>query len=125
MATQLSSDMIPQELAHLPSEARLMAVEMANQLLSSGMELSAALNIAQARGEAWLDGTEDTPTYHVIPHMEGWQIVQSGKDIPGNVESTKQKALDAARTRARKESTRLIVHGQDGTVQSIHDYGVD
>lgn len=122
MTTQLSTDMIPQELAHLPSEGRVRAVEMANELLNLGMELPAALNVAQARADAWLGETEDTTAYHVIPHPEGWQIVQSGNDSPGNIESTKQKALDAARSQARKESTRLIVHGQDGAVLSIHDY---
>ncbi|MCB9732601.1 MAG: DUF2188 domain-containing protein [Deltaproteobacteria bacterium] len=66
--------------------------------------------------EKW-EVTSDTggPVFHVQPSLKGWVV--RGPD--GHKEyGTKKESLEAARKRARKANADLVIHYQDGTIQS-------
>src|SRR5918912_804459 len=53
---------------------------------------------------------------HVVPHNGKWAVrVEGGKRLT-SVYDTKQEAIDAARTIARDQSGKLVVHGRSGQV---------
>ena len=63
-------------------------------------------------------------TYHVAPHEDGWKVAKEGAKAATSVHSTKAEALDAAREVAKRaEPSQVVVHKQDGTIQTQFGYG--
>lgn len=46
-------------------------------------------------------------------------------DAFGGAHETKETAVEAARTRAKQDSTEHVIHNQDGTIGERHSYGND
>lgn len=63
--------------------------------------------------------------YHVLPHEEeGWKVEAEGATRATSVHATKEEALNAARDLARsQEPSQVVVHRQDGSVQTDYTYG--
>ena len=63
---------------------------------------------------------------HVVPHAEGWAVKNEGAGRASSVHQTKQEAVDAGRSQARSAPEgQLLIHGQDGRIQTEHTYGND
>jgi len=67
----------------------------------------------------------ETTVYHLVPHDEGWQLKIEGDERALSNHGTKKKALDAGRDLANEQApSRLVVHRQDGTIQTSYDYEI-
>ena len=63
---------------------------------------------------------------HVVPSASGgWAVRQSGAERASRVFDNQQKAVEYARTLAKKEHSELYVHGKDGTIKGRNSYGRD
>lgn len=63
-------------------------------------------------------------TYHVTTHKDGWKVALEGTKAPVSAHDTKAEALDAAREIAKTvEPSQVVVHKQDGTIQTQFGYG--
>lgn len=119
----LSPQNIPEEMLDLTSELRHKAIDIANTMLGDGYTLPVAITLATARVRNWAGlSIAGTPAHHVVPHPDGWAIIRADGDKPSHVTGTKQEAVDKARDIARNQKTRLVIHGQDGLVQTEHEY---
>jgi len=60
---------------------------------------------------------------HVVTADEGWKVEREGTTAPLSTHSTKDEALDAARTVAQKSTpSQVVVHRMDGTIQTNYTY---
>jgi uncharacterized protein YdaT len=64
-------------------------------------------------------------THHVIKEKEGWAVRKSGSERASGVYDTKKKAVDSARSAAKKEGGELVIHARDGQIRESHSYGKD
>lgn len=62
---------------------------------------------------------------HVVPHEGGWATRREGADRVGSVHGTQREAIDAARERAIRERTEVVIHGRDGKIRDSDSYGND
>ncbi len=61
--------------------------------------------------------------YHLVSSDGGWAIKQEGQAQPVSTHGTKDEALEAGRILAQQTTpSRLVVHKQDGTIQTSHAY---
>jgi len=68
----------------------------------------------------------DRYVLHVVPHGERWAVKERGVDEPRTITATKEEAIAAAKTRARKRPpSQVLVHGRDGRIQDEFTYGDD
>jgi hypothetical protein len=68
---------------------------------------------------------KNTNQHHVVPHQNGWAIIRSGSDKPLRVLPKKLDAVNTARDISRNQGTELVIHRQDGTIQSRDSHGKD
>jgi hypothetical protein len=62
--------------------------------------------------------------YEVVPKEDGWVVQSGGRSTPPL--PTKEFAVDAATRRAREDvPSKVVVHGEDGTIQEERTYGPD
>ncbi len=54
---------------------------------------------------------------HVVPRNGGWAVRREGADRATSVHNSKKDAVERATDLAKKNSSRLIVHKQDGTIE--------
>lgn len=59
---------------------------------------------------------------HLVPHDKGWAVKRTGNDRPSKVFEKKPDAMEQAIRVARRDNTVLVVHRQDGSVQSQRNY---
>jgi hypothetical protein len=60
---------------------------------------------------------------HVVPEKDGWALQGSG---PAMRFSTKNEAINEGKNVAKKANLgQLVVHGQNGKVQTEYTYGKD
>lgn len=65
-------------------------------------------------------------SYHVTPHPEGnWQVKAEKAKRASSKHSTKQEAVQTARERAKKQSSQVYIHGENGRIQEERTYGKD
>jgi hypothetical protein len=63
---------------------------------------------------------------HVTPHKGGgWQVIIGSNDRPSKVTDTQKQAIDVGKEIAKKLSTDLSIHGQDGKIRDVDSYGHD
>lgn len=63
---------------------------------------------------------------HVVPSTSGgWAVRRSGSDRASKVFDTQEKAIQHARSVAKKEQAELYVHGRDGTIRERNSFGRD
>ncbi len=65
-------------------------------------------------------------TYHVTPGDDGWKVQAEGGSKASAVTPTKAEAVQAAKGFAKNATEgQVIIHGQDGKIQTEHTYGND
>lgn len=62
---------------------------------------------------------------HVVKHPDGWATKKEGAGRAGSVHDTKAKALEQARTQAKREHVEVVIHGKDSKIQDSDSYGKD
>lgn len=55
--------------------------------------------------------------YHVLPSGDGWKVTFGRNSRASSTHSTKKAAVDRGKELAKKKSTKLRVHREDGSVQ--------
>lgn len=69
--------------------------------------------------------TEET-ILHVVPHEEGWAVMQEGAEPALSIHETKKEAVSAGRQEAKAHApSELVVHKQDRSVQETFSYDAD
>jgi len=66
-------------------------------------------------------------TYHVIPRTDGgWNVKEENASRASSSHATKAEAIARAKELAKKQALgQVIIHKQDGTIQTEHTYGKD
>ena len=60
---------------------------------------------------------------HVVAKQDHWEITADGSEEPVGSFSTKEEAVDAARTAATEAApSSLVIHRLDGSVMRTHNY---
>jgi hypothetical protein len=63
-------------------------------------------------------------THHVVPNADGgWNVKRGGADRASSHHSTKQEAIDSARSVSRNQGTELRIHNKDGRIASSDSHG--
>ena len=63
---------------------------------------------------------------HVVPRSNGWAVQREGASRASSVHATKAEAVQAGRAAAQSSGLgQLLIHGQDGRIQTEHTYGSD
>jgi hypothetical protein len=69
-----------------------------------------------------------TKPVHVAPRSTGdrhWEVRREGAKRASSLHATKQEAVRAATTTAKRERTELEIHTQDGKIAERNSYGHD
>lgn len=62
--------------------------------------------------------------FHVVPSDKGWKVTKDGKTVSEH--RKKEPAVERGRDEAKDSGkSQLIIHKQDGTIQTEHTYGDD
>ena len=65
-------------------------------------------------------------THHIVPAASGgWNVKRGGSQRASGHYDTKQEAIDAGRIISRNQRTELVIHGQNGRIQSSDSHGND
>lgn len=65
-------------------------------------------------------------THHVVPSPDGgWNVLRGGADRASSHHTTKQEAIDSARSVSRNQGTELRIHNKDGRIASSDSHGRD
>ena len=66
-------------------------------------------------------------TYHVTPNQQGgWNVKAENASRASSACDTKAEAVDRAKDLAKSQSLgQVVVHGQDGRIQTEYTYGKD
>lgn len=62
---------------------------------------------------------------HVVPHEGNWATRREGADRVGSTHNTQAQAIEAARERAIRDRTEVVIHGRDGRIRDSDSYGND
>lgn len=119
---RLSLDNLPDNMLELAGDLRQKAVDTANSLMDQGYKVPVAVSMATERARNWGGLPDGTLGHHVIPYDNGWGVMKADADQPSVVLPTKQEAVDRGREIARNQHGKLVIHGEDGTVQESHSY---
>lgn len=61
--------------------------------------------------------------YHVVPSGEEWAVKKEGSSQASRVAATQREAIDHAETFARRQApSRVVIHGEDGTITGQHSF---
>lgn len=62
--------------------------------------------------------------YRVVPDGEDWKVTHAGQTL--STHTNKDDAIETARTVAKaNQPSQVVVHKQDGTIQTEYTYGDD
>jgi len=66
-------------------------------------------------------------TYHVMPKPGGgWNVKQEKAERASSSHDTKAEAVERAKELAKNQTLgQIVIHKQDGTIQTEHTYGED
>jgi uncharacterized protein YdaT len=65
-------------------------------------------------------------TYHVTPNDEGWNVKAENASRASSSHDTKAGAIDRAKELAKAQPLgQVVIHGQDGRIQTEYTYGKD
>jgi len=62
---------------------------------------------------------------HVVPRGDGWAVQGAGAKRATELFDRKTNAVDRAREISRNQGTELLIHGQNGQIQSKDSHGND
>lgn len=64
--------------------------------------------------------------YHVVPGDDGWKVNKQGGQRASATAGTKAEAVQKAKDLAKAQPLgQVIIHKEDGTIQTEHTYGKD
>jgi uncharacterized protein YdaT len=126
----------PESLKNFEPRTRNKAVEIANALLEDGYEEGRAIAIATSQAIEWAEDhpqsnrqdkqkrkrEEENKNLHVLPFDGKWAVKAEGADEPELVADTKAKAVKEALKLASDDNLSAIIHREDGTIQTSHNY---
>jgi uncharacterized protein YdaT len=126
----------PESLKNFEPLTRNKAVEIANALLEDGYEEGRAIAIATSQAKEWAEDhpqnsrkdkqkrkrEEGNNNLHVLPYEGKWAVKAEGADEPELVVDTKAKAVKKALKLASDDNLSAIIHREDGTIQTSHNY---
>lgn len=114
-----SKNDFPDAFKNLDEKIRDKAIEIANALVKEGQETqkSIAIAISNAKDKIKTDNTKNN--YHLIPFSDGWAIKRELTDEPLSTHKTKDDALEAGKKTIKNNNSKLYIHREDGTFQSI------
>lgn len=128
----------PESMKNFEPRVRDKAVEIANALLKDGYEEGRAIAIATAQAKEWNEnhpvhesadhnGTKNHNSkkrgnLHVVPHDGNWAIKAEGEEDPKQITETKTDAVKKAQKMASDANLSAIIHREDGTVETSHNY---
>lgn len=52
----------------------------------------------------------------VVPHANGWKVVEDGEET-GEIYETQERAAEAARSRAQDKGVEVQIQSEDGTIR--------
>ena len=66
-------------------------------------------------------------TYHVTPHIDGgWKVQAEDASRASSIHETKAPAVERAKELAKRQPLgQVVIHKQNGTIQTEHTYGKD
>ena len=64
-------------------------------------------------------------TVHIVPREDGWAVRRSQAERDSSRHETQEKAIDAGRRTAQRESTELFIHSPGGRIRDRDSYGND
>ncbi|MFS8978472.1 DUF2188 domain-containing protein [Cupriavidus necator] len=62
---------------------------------------------------------------HVVPHLDGWDVIYEGARYAESHHATQEEAIAAGTTAARRKHVELLIHGRDGQIRSRNSFGHD
>lgn len=62
---------------------------------------------------------------HVVSHEGGWAVRGAGNERASSVHSTQREAIAAARETAIRQSSEMLIHGENGRIRERNTYGKD
>lgn len=101
------------DVAALSQRIAKLEAEIARRRAAAEQAAKASPATAASKVEIWL----------VEPADDGWTVRLQGRKSAASRHPTKKPAVDEARKRAQKAKGGLVLHRQDGSVQSEHSYG--
>jgi hypothetical protein len=60
-----------------------------------------------------------------VPDSGGWAVKKNGGSAASSVYKTQGDAIGAARRVAKKTKGQVVVHGRDGRIRDVRNYGND
>jgi len=125
----------PQPLEVLPPRARDKAIEIANELVASGHNTTAAITLAKLRARRWDRGDElptkpklslgqlDHRANHFVTYEDGrWHVGLRGQSALVASFPTKLEAVVHGRELARAHRGRLLIYAEDQSIETIEDH---
>jgi uncharacterized protein YdaT len=121
----------PPSMKNFEPRLRGKAVEIANALMGEGYDEARAIAIATSQAKEWVkdhpqhahgDQDEESNNLHVVPYEGKWAIKAEGVDEPEDVVPTKAKAVKMALKIASDDNLSAIIHREDGTIETAHNY---
>ncbi len=111
-----TDERMSQVLARLKIPTRREVDDLKRRIDELAERISATVAAAAGEGERRV--------YHVTPDEAGWKVALEGADGAVSVHPAKGEAVKAARELAhRTEPSQVVIHRQDGTIQTHHTYG--
>ncbi|RDI36944.1 DUF2188 domain-containing protein [Falsibacillus pallidus] len=108
----------PDSFKNLTIDTKSKAIEIGNALLDEGYEEERAIPIAIDRARSAMEGGQKEEEYHLLPHDNGWQLKKADGQRAIYVEETKNKLLDKAKKYANDHDGSLVIHKEDGSVET-------
>lgn len=62
---------------------------------------------------------------HVVPRDGGWAVEKDGSKRASKVTETQREAIEAGKRIATRESSELVIHGENGRIREKNSYGND
>jgi hypothetical protein len=62
---------------------------------------------------------------HTVPHDQGWANEREGASQASSVHPTKEQAVEAGRTTAKREHVEHLIHNKDGEIGERNTYKQD
>ena len=62
---------------------------------------------------------------HVVAQGDSWVVIRDGNSRPSSRHETKQEAITEAKRIAKKEKSHVFIHGRDGRIHDLVNFGED
>lgn len=112
----------------LKPEVQKKAFEIADCLLAAGIKETVVETIAISNAKLWMitsTNSKKNTHIHIVPHSEGWALISEDASHVHFVCSSKQDALNKARSYAKNEKLKLYIHSSIGNIHDTESFVVN